>query len=79
MYSIDLIFRCVLGNVLYSVKPHLYTYGKLPRGNPDLDCTILYQYNAEKGKRILGLEYSSTKVVLRDTVAYFEEMGWLTK
>ncbi|PPQ91972.1 LOW QUALITY PROTEIN: hypothetical protein CVT25_004547 [Psilocybe cyanescens] len=65
------------GNIVHSLKPELYSSGVLPRGKPDLDKTILFTYNPEKGKRILGLKYRGLEEMISDTLGDFEARGWL--
>ncbi|KAF8900252.1 hypothetical protein CPB84DRAFT_1709067 [Gymnopilus junonius] len=66
-------------NLVYSLKPELYSKGILPRGNPDLDSTPLFIYNGEKGKNILGLKYANEEKLIRDTLADFEARGYFAK
>ena len=66
-----------LGNTAYSLRPDLYASGALPRGNSELDNTVLFVYNPEKGKKILGFEYISKEKVVKDLLADYEARGWL--
>ncbi|KDR70010.1 hypothetical protein GALMADRAFT_900682 [Galerina marginata CBS 339.88] len=67
-------------NILYSAHPELYKSGLLPRGNPELDTSaVMYNYNAEKGKRILGIEYKSIDTIMKETLEDFQGKGWLEK
>ncbi|PPQ70462.1 hypothetical protein CVT26_013909 [Gymnopilus dilepis] len=67
------------GNIINSLQPKLYASGILPRGKPDLDKTISYDYDGSKGKRILGLKYRSKEETFSDTLADFEARRWLEK
>ncbi|KAF8883620.1 D-lactaldehyde dehydrogenase [Gymnopilus junonius] len=66
-------------NLIHTLKPELYTSGILPRGNPTLGTEISYQYDSEKAKRILELDYASAEKVFNDTLDYFKDRGWLEK
>ncbi|KAF8898266.1 hypothetical protein CPB84DRAFT_1780753 [Gymnopilus junonius] len=66
-------------NLIASLKPNLYTNHIFPRGKPELNSTILLDYNGEKGKRILGIKYRSREETFTDTLADFEARGWLEK
>ncbi|KAF8875091.1 hypothetical protein CPB84DRAFT_1966828 [Gymnopilus junonius] len=66
-------------NYIHSLRPDLYASGVLPRGNSDLDNPVLYIYNPEKGKKLLGLEYISKNEMIGDLLADFEARGWLKK
>lgn len=66
-----------LGNVIHSLRPELYSSGALPRGKPDLENRILFIYNPEKGKRILGLKYRGFEEMINETLDDFEARGWL--
>ncbi|KAF8953556.1 D-lactaldehyde dehydrogenase [Flammula alnicola] len=68
-----------LRNVIYSLKPEYYNSGVLPRGTPDLETVVTSVYNADKSKKILGLEYKSLTEIINDTLADFEARGWLEK
>ena len=67
----------VIGERLQKIFPKLYEDGILPRGNATLDKTLLYSYNSEKGRRILGLKYRKVDTILRETVEYFAQKGWI--
>ncbi|PPQ89823.1 hypothetical protein CVT25_007524 [Psilocybe cyanescens] len=47
------------------------------RGNPSLETKPLYTYNAEKGKRLLELEYREPVETYRELVNWVLEKGWL--
>ncbi|KDR70013.1 hypothetical protein GALMADRAFT_901336 [Galerina marginata CBS 339.88] len=66
-------------NILYVLLPKLYTTGILPRGKPELEKFIRFDFNPEKGKRILGLKYRSFEEMASDTLADFEARDWLEK
>ncbi|KAF8868457.1 D-lactaldehyde dehydrogenase [Gymnopilus junonius] len=66
-------------NFIYSLRPDLYTSGILPRGNLELDNTVSYKYNPEKGKKILGLKYISEEKMIIDLLEDFQARGWLAK
>jgi hypothetical protein len=38
-----------------------------------------FRLNNEKGKRVIGLKYKSLKETFMETLADFEERGWMTK
>ena len=67
------------GNVTHTLRPDLYENDVLPRGNPNLQETIEYVYSPEKGKKIIGFTYISEEQMIRDTIADFEQRGWLQK
>ncbi|KAF8871425.1 hypothetical protein CPB84DRAFT_1800782 [Gymnopilus junonius] len=54
-------------NYVHSLRPDLYASGVLPRGNPDLDNTVLYIYIYQQNEMI------------GDLLADFEARGWLKK
>ncbi|KAF8953555.1 hypothetical protein BDZ97DRAFT_1929563 [Flammula alnicola] len=68
-----------LRNVIHSLKPEYYTSGVLPRGTPDLETVVTSICNADKSRRILGLEYKSLTEIITDTLADFAARGWLEK
>lgn len=47
------------------------------RGNPALQPKMLYKYNSEKGKTLLGLEYRDLTKTCGELVDYFLAKGWL--
>ncbi|KAF8956234.1 D-lactaldehyde dehydrogenase [Flammula alnicola] len=75
--SVNYMLISTIGNVIHSLKPEYYTSGVLPRGTPDLETVITSIYNADKSKKILGLEYKSLTEIITDTLADFEARGWL--
>ncbi|KAF5313129.1 hypothetical protein D9619_003755 [Psilocybe cf. subviscida] len=64
-------------NRLQKLFPKLYEDGILPRGNADLDKSLLYAYNNEKGRRILGFQYRDLDSILRGTIKSFAQKGWV--
>jgi hypothetical protein len=70
-------FWVVQGDHLQKLFPKLYEDGTLPRGNPELDNTLLFVYNGAKGRRILGFQYRGVDRILRDTMEYFSQKGWV--
>ncbi|KAF8874572.1 hypothetical protein CPB84DRAFT_1797374 [Gymnopilus junonius] len=58
-----------LGNLIQRIRPGLYTSGILPRGNPDLDQTVTFKYNADKG--------TSEEKMVGDILTDFEARGRL--
>ena len=67
------------GNLVHSIRPDLYASGALLRGNPDRPSTVQYIFSNEKGKKIFGLKYKDLKEIVTETLADFEERGWLAK
>ncbi|KAF8874571.1 NAD-P-binding protein [Gymnopilus junonius] len=68
-----------LRDLIQKLQPQLYTSGILPRGKPDLDQMIKFKYNADKGTRILGMQYISEEKMVSDVLADFKARGWLEK
>ncbi|KDR69559.1 hypothetical protein GALMADRAFT_77258 [Galerina marginata CBS 339.88] len=68
----------LLCDTLSISHPELYTAGILPRGNPKVDYgPVLYDFNSDKGKRILGIKYRPIEVLMDDTLEDFKTRGWL--
>lgn len=67
----------ITGNLVRSMFPKLYDAGILPKGNPSQNSKVLFDYNPEKGKKVLGLKYRNVAQIIGDTVADFEARGWL--
>jgi len=51
----------------------------LPRGNPEINEPIIWTYNPEKGKKILGMEYRTIEEISKDMVDYIISKGWFEK
>ncbi|KAF9560631.1 NAD-P-binding protein [Agrocybe pediades] len=66
-------------DIVYSLRPDLYESGVLPRGKHDSKTSILWDYNGEKAKSILGLEYRDIKHIALDMITDFERRGWLSR
>ncbi|KDR70009.1 hypothetical protein GALMADRAFT_255361 [Galerina marginata CBS 339.88] len=66
-------------DLLSTLRPELYTSSILPRGKPELQRQVLFDYNAEKGKKILGLKYRTLAESARDMLADWEGRGWIGK
>ncbi|KAF8871421.1 hypothetical protein CPB84DRAFT_1800775 [Gymnopilus junonius] len=66
-------------DVIHSLQSKLFTSGILPRGTTDLDHTVLFNYEASKGKHILGIKYRSREDMFTDMLADFEARGWLER
>lgn len=66
-----------VGNLVRKIYPELYELGTLPVGNPNLPNIILFAFNAEKSKNILGMKYQTLEDISRDVLQDFKSRGWL--
>ncbi|PPQ93152.1 hypothetical protein CVT25_010776 [Psilocybe cyanescens] len=64
-------------NMMFSLRPDLYTSGVLPRGNAELTSEILLVLNSQKAQKILGIKYKSLEESTLATLAEYETRGLL--
>ncbi|KAF9527916.1 hypothetical protein CPB83DRAFT_855419 [Crepidotus variabilis] len=66
-------------DVAYDINHVWYSDEILPRGNPDLPRDIVYFFDNNKSRDVLGIEYESLEKTVGDTMADFEGRGWVEK